>query len=151
MVTAESDYLAYPTGYYSLSMNSSGLGGSGFRPLRFLISVTIFRSRDFGTGDQDLKWVFQMALPAVAPRIVSERSKVSEAGTSPSTIERMPFWVTFNILPRFEDITPATAPICSDGHFTSIPRIGSSRIGFAVSAAPSIARRVAGISCAYVR
>src|ERR671910_1597455 len=132
--------------FYSLSMNSSGDGGSGLRPFLFRTSATSGLNIEFGTACHDLKNVFHIALPAVAPLIFSDRSNVSDAGISPCMIAIIPFCSTFSNLPLLLESTLDTWPIRSWGHLTSIPSIGSSSTGSAISIAPSIDLLVAGIS-----
>ena len=76
---------------HSLSMNSSADGGSGFNPFLFLMSAIIDLINDCGTVCHVLRYVFHNAFPAVPPRMISDKSKVSEAGTSPWIIEMTPF------------------------------------------------------------
>src|SRR4030095_4557181 len=136
---------------YSLSTNSSDVGGSGFSPFLFRVSLTRVLNIDWGTTCQVLKYVFHKAFPAVPPRITSDKSKVSEAGTSPCIMLITPFCSTFNSFPRFPDRIPATVPICSCGHFISIPSIGSNNAESAKSIDPNIDLLVAGINCANPR
>ncbi len=131
-----------------MSMNSDGVGGSGERPFLFLVSSTNGRSMFVGTDCQSLKLVFHVALPAVAPLMTCERSKVSAAGISPCMMVTTSLCSTLMSLPRLALMTPVMAPMRSPGPFTSMPSIGSRSVGFAVSIAPSIALLVAGISCA---
>src|SRR5919202_6326814 len=132
--------------FHSLSINSSGDGGSGLRPFLFLTSATKGLNIEFGTGCHDLKNVFHIALPAVAPLIFSDKSNVSDAGISPCMMAIMPFCSTLSNLPLLPDSTLDTWPIKSCGHLISIPRMGSSSTGSAISIAPNIDLLVAGIS-----
>ncbi len=105
-------------------------------PFFSLISATVVLITDCGIGCHVLKYVLHIAFPAVPPLINSDRSNVSEAGTSPKIIAIIPFWSTFNNLPLLLDRIPATVPICSWGHFTSIPNMGSNRTGSAINIGP---------------
>src|SRR6266481_7712038 len=85
--------------FYSLSINSFAVGGSGLSPFLFLISANMVGKTEFGTGVQALKCVFHIAFPAVCPLITSERSKVSDAGISPVKICTTPFCSMFSTFP----------------------------------------------------
>ena len=50
---------------YSLSMNSSAVGGSGLSPFLFRMSAISVAWIDFGIGAHALKKVFHIAFPAV--------------------------------------------------------------------------------------
>ena len=69
-------------------MKSDAEGGEGDKPRRFRISAITVSSIEFGTGAHSLKCVDQMALPAVAPLIDSDKSNVSEAGISPCITDK---------------------------------------------------------------
>src|SRR5690349_24632296 len=77
--------------FYSLSTYSSGVGTSGDNPFLFLMSAITLVKIEFGTGVHALKWVFHMARPAVWPLIISDKSNVSDAGSSPDIICMTPF------------------------------------------------------------
>ena len=75
--------------FYS-STKSDAFDGSGGSPLRFRMSVMTWPTRDCGTGAQCANSNPQNARPCDAPRITSERSKVSAVGSSPTTYTRCP-------------------------------------------------------------
>ncbi len=75
--------------------------------------------------------------------ITSLRSKVSAAGISPSIIERISFWSMFTSFQRLPLMTLVTAPMSSVGPFTSMPKTGSRRVGFALRIAPRMALLIA--------
>ena len=84
-----------------------------------------------GTACQSLKWVFQTALPAVAPLIFSLRSKVSDAGISPSTTVMTSLWSILTSLPLLALMTPGDGAdeVGRPLHLNAEDRLEERRVG----------------------